>query len=92
MIFSSVEELVAAAAAAARIDGDSLTVVGTPSSELIDRLAHTSAFGATPEIKGTARWVIRALARGAGDPRPPPSTISMSRWGSARPAGSPCRP
>ena len=51
---------------AARIDGDSLTIVGTPSSELIDRLAHASALGATPEIKGTARWVIRSLAAAQG--------------------------
>ncbi len=66
MIFSSVEELVAAVAPVARIDGDSLTVVGTPSSDLIDRLAHTSALAATPEIKGTARWAIRALAAAQG--------------------------
>ena len=33
---------------------------------LIDHLAHTSSFGATPEIKGTARWVIRALAAARG--------------------------
>ena len=37
-----------------------------PAPELIDRLAHTSALGATPEIKGAARWVIRSLAAAKG--------------------------
>jgi fructose/tagatose bisphosphate aldolase len=66
MVFSSVEELVAAAAPAARIEGDTLVIVGAPPPELIDRLAHTSALGATPEIKGIARWVIRSLAAARG--------------------------
>src|SRR4029453_5749862 len=66
MVFSSVEELVAAAAPAARIEGDTLVVVGAPSPELIARLAHTRALGATPEIKGIARWVIRSLAAARG--------------------------
>jgi hypothetical protein len=50
----------------ARIDGDAITVTGTADPSLIDHLAHTSSFGATPEIKGTARWVIRALAAARG--------------------------
>jgi fructose/tagatose bisphosphate aldolase len=66
MIFSSVEELVAAAAPAARIEGDAIAIVGTPAPELIERLAHTSALGSTPDIKGTARWVIRSLAAARG--------------------------
>ena len=66
MVFSSVEELVAAAAPATCIEGDTIIVVGAPPPELIDRLAHTSAFGATPEIKGAARWVIRSLAVAKG--------------------------
>ena len=45
--------------------------IGSPSParrrpELVDRLAHTAAFGATPEVKGTARWVILHLAAHAG--------------------------
>jgi fructose/tagatose bisphosphate aldolase len=66
MIFASVQELIAAAAPAARIDGESITVVGNPAPDLIDRLAHTSALGATPEIKGTARALIRSLAAANG--------------------------
>jgi fructose/tagatose bisphosphate aldolase len=66
MVFASVEALVVAAASAARIDGDDITVVATPDAALIDQLVHTSAFGSTPEVKGTARWVIRALASARG--------------------------
>jgi tRNA sulfurtransferase ThiI len=66
MVFSSVEELVSAVAPAATIDGDAISVTGQAGPDLIDRLAHTAAFGATPEVKGTARWVIRALAEARG--------------------------
>ena len=66
MIFSSAEELVAAAAPAARVDGDTIAIVGNPAPELIDRLAHTSALGSTPDIKGAARWIIRSLAAARG--------------------------
>ena len=66
MSFSSLEELVSAVSTVATIDGDSITVKGQAGPDLIDALAHTAAFGATPEIKGTARWVIRALAAQRG--------------------------
>jgi tRNA sulfurtransferase ThiI len=66
MTFSSVEELVSAVAPAAAVDGDAITVKAAAGTELIDRLAHTAVFGASPEIKGTARWVIRALAAAQG--------------------------
>jgi fructose/tagatose bisphosphate aldolase len=66
MVFESVEALVAGVASAARIEGDTITVTGTPTAEQVDRLAHSSAFGASPEIKGTARWIIRALAAARG--------------------------
>ena len=66
MAFSSVDELVSAVAPVATIDGDAITVKGQAGPDLIDALAHTAAFGATPEIKGTARWVIRALASEKG--------------------------
>ncbi len=66
MSFASVEELVSAVSSVATIDGDAISVTGQAGPELIDRLAHTAAFGATPEIKGTARWVIRALAAAQG--------------------------
>src|SRR5260221_9120416 len=66
MVFESVEALVSGAASVARIDGDTIAITGSPAPDLIDRLAHTSAFGPGPEIKGTARWVIRALAAARG--------------------------
>jgi len=66
MVFESVEALVAGVASAARIDGDTITVTGPATAEQIDALAHTSAFGASPDIKGTARWVIRALGAARG--------------------------
>ena len=66
MAFSSLEELVSAVSPVATIDGDAITVKGPAGADLIDRLAHSAAFGASPEIKGTARWVIRALAAAKG--------------------------
>ena len=66
MVFSSVDELAAAAAPAARIEGDLITPVGAPAPDLIARLAHTSALGPSPDMKGTARWVIRSLAAARG--------------------------
>jgi len=62
MVFNSVAEITAALAGTATITGDAIAVSGAPSTDLIDRLAHTAAFGATPEMKGTARWVILHLA------------------------------
>jgi fructose/tagatose bisphosphate aldolase len=66
MTFSSVQELVASVTPVASVDGNAISVTGEPALELVDRLAHTAAFGASPEIKGTARWVIRALAAAQG--------------------------
>jgi tRNA sulfurtransferase ThiI len=66
MVFNSVADLTAALAGTAAITGDRIAVSGTPSAELVDRLAHTAAFGATPELKGTARWVILHLAAAQG--------------------------
>jgi tRNA sulfurtransferase ThiI len=66
MAFSSLDELVSAVSTVATIDGDAITVKGPAAPELIDRLAHSAAFGSSPEIKGTARWVIRALAAARG--------------------------
>ncbi len=66
MSFASVDELVSAVSTVATIEGDAIAVTGQAGPDLIDRLAHTAAFGASPEIKGTARWVIRALASARG--------------------------
>ncbi len=66
MVFTSVAELSAALAGTAIISGDSITVSRAPAADLVDRLAHTAAFGATPEVKGLARWVILHLAAHQG--------------------------
>jgi len=66
MVFNSVADLTAALTGVAAIDGDRLTAAAPPPADLVDRLAHTAVFGATPEIKGTARWVILHLAAAQG--------------------------
>ncbi len=66
MAFTSVEELASACAGAVAIEGDRIRVTGDASPELVDRLVRTAVFGASPEIKGTARWIIRALAGARG--------------------------
>ncbi|MGE3956870.1 MAG: class II fructose-bisphosphate aldolase [Vicinamibacterales bacterium] len=67
-MFETVQEISGAVAAAATIEGDRITIgnVQALAPETIDRLAWTAAFGASPEVKGTARWVIRSLAAAAG--------------------------
>ena len=67
MQFQSVDEILAATAALGRAEGDTFLPSGGPvDGGLIDRLAHTGALGATPEIKGTARWIIRSVAAAKG--------------------------
>ena len=67
MQFQSVDEILAATAALGRAEGDTFLPSGGPvDGALIDRLAHTGALGATPEIKGTARWIIRSVAAAKG--------------------------
>jgi fructose/tagatose bisphosphate aldolase len=39
---------------------------GELTAEMIDRLVWTAAFGADPELRGTARWSIRTAAAAAG--------------------------
>jgi fructose/tagatose bisphosphate aldolase len=68
MVFDSVSDMAGALAPAARIDGDQVSVTNIDALDgaTIDRLAHTAAFGATPEIKGSARWLLRSLAAARG--------------------------
>ena len=66
MVFSSVRELSDALKGVADIESDRVTVSGSPSGELVDRLAHTAAFAADVETKGTARWVLMHLGAAAG--------------------------
>jgi fructose-bisphosphate aldolase, class II len=68
MTFGSVKEMTDAVKPAATVltDRVSVTNASAITGELVDRLAWTAAFGADPEIKGTARWIIRSLAASAG--------------------------
>ena len=54
--------------AVATVNGDQLTVTNASAltSDVIDHLAWTAAFGATPDMKGTARWIIRSIAAARG--------------------------
>jgi len=68
MTFNSVTEMLETMRPVAAVAGDRVTVSrpeGVP-RELVDRLAASAVFGATPEIRGTARWLIRSLGAGAG--------------------------
>ena len=65
-MFTSVRELTDALKGVAAVLTDRVTVSGTPSPELIDRLAHTAVFAADAETKGTARWVLLHLGAAAG--------------------------
>ena len=67
-MFESVKEMSEAVRAVATISGDTVAVTGGASlpGDVIDRLAWTAAFGSSPEIKGTARMIIRSIAAAAG--------------------------
>jgi D-tagatose-1,6-bisphosphate aldolase subunit GatZ/KbaZ-like len=66
MVFSSVRELTDALDPVGKVLTDRVAVSARPSAGLIDRLAHTAAFGADAEIKGTARWALLHLGAAAG--------------------------
>jgi len=68
MTFGSVKEMTDAVKPAATVltDRVSVTNAAAVSGELVDRLAWTAVFGADPELKGTARWILRNLSAGAG--------------------------
>lgn len=65
-MFTSFRELTDALKGVAAILTDRVTVSGTPSADLIDRLAHTAVFATDAELKGTARWVLVNLGSAAG--------------------------
>jgi fructose/tagatose bisphosphate aldolase len=67
-MFQSVKAIADAVRPAATMTSDRLAVSNPAalSASVVDDLARTAAFGATPELKGTARWVIRELAAAAG--------------------------
>jgi tRNA sulfurtransferase ThiI len=68
IMFQSVKEITDAVKPAATILTDRVSVTNPDAiaGDLIDRLAWTASFGADPELRGTARWVIRGLAAGVG--------------------------
>ena len=67
-MFESVKDMAETVASVATVAGDAITVSpgAALSADVIDRLAWTAAFGASPEIKGAARWIIRSVAAVAG--------------------------
>jgi len=67
MQFQSVDQMLAAAAPLGRAEKEKFVASGSAADAgLIDRLAHTGALGATPELKGTARWILRSVAAARG--------------------------
>ncbi|MDR1990295.1 MAG: class II fructose-bisphosphate aldolase [Acidobacteriaceae bacterium] len=67
-MFESIQDIVEGIKGVATLDGDrlSITKAAALGPETIDRLAWASSFGATPEVRGTARFVIRELAGARG--------------------------
>ena len=68
MTYQSVPEMIESLKPVAAVAGDqvSLTKPDAVAGAVMDRLAFTAVFGSTPEIRGTARWLIRSLAVKAG--------------------------
>jgi fructose/tagatose bisphosphate aldolase len=67
-MFQSLREMIDAVKPAATVLSDrvSVTDVRAASGDLVDRLAWTAVFGVDPELRGTARWIVRGLAAAAG--------------------------
>jgi fructose/tagatose bisphosphate aldolase len=67
MIFTSVGELHKAVGGHATVTSDRVSI-SLPSlpPETIDSLAETAVFGFDPEIRGTARWLIRSFGAARG--------------------------
>jgi fructose/tagatose bisphosphate aldolase len=66
MVYQTVKELTDALKPTATIMTDRVSVSKDAPPDIIDALAHTAVFGADPEVRGTARWVIHSLASAAG--------------------------
>jgi fructose/tagatose bisphosphate aldolase len=67
-MFQSVKELTEALKPVGVMLSDRVSVTNPDaiSGELVDTLAWTASFGDEAELRGTARWVIRALAASVG--------------------------
>jgi fructose/tagatose bisphosphate aldolase len=66
MVYKTVKELTDALKPVASVMTDRVAVSSEAPGEIVDALAHTAVFGADPEVRGTARWVIQSLAQAAG--------------------------
>src|SRR6476661_3601875 len=68
MIFLSIKEMSDAVRPAAAVLSDRVSVTNASAitGDLVDRLAWTSVFGADPDLRGTARWIVRNLAAAKG--------------------------
>jgi fructose/tagatose bisphosphate aldolase len=68
MTYQSVQQIVDALGPAATVTAGEVKVskMDQVPGEVVDDLAATCAFGPDPEVKGTARWLIRSLASAAG--------------------------
>jgi fructose/tagatose bisphosphate aldolase len=68
MTFESVRAMSDAVKPAATLLSDrvSVTAAGAVTADLVDSLVSTAVFGKDPELRGTARWIIRSLAAAAG--------------------------
>jgi fructose/tagatose bisphosphate aldolase len=68
MEFQSIKEMSDAVKPAAAVLSDRVSVTNAAAitGELVDRLAWTSVFGADPDLRGTARWIVRSLAAAKG--------------------------
>jgi fructose-bisphosphate aldolase, class II len=66
MVYQSVKDLTDGVKPFATVMTDRVAVSKEAPPEAIDRLAHTAVFGADPEVRGTARWIVQSLANAAG--------------------------
>jgi fructose/tagatose bisphosphate aldolase len=66
MVYQTVKELTEGIKPFATVMTDRVTVSRDLSPDALDALAHTAVFGADPEVKGTARWIIHSIANAAG--------------------------
>lgn len=68
MMYATSAQLDSALHGTLRVDGASVTVTNRLSflHELLDDLAYNAVFNPNPDIKGRARWLIKAAAPGMG--------------------------
>jgi fructose/tagatose bisphosphate aldolase len=66
MVYATVKELTEALKPVANVMTDRVAVSSEAPNEIIEALAQTAVFGADPDVRGTARWVVQSLAQAAG--------------------------